>query len=248
MEHTPIKQKIAVITGASRGIGEAIALRLAEEGYHLVLNARGEEALLALSERIRKEYPVTCIPVPGDIGREETVEKLFAITKEQLGIPTLLVYIAGFSQIGLLTELPLEQWEQVFRTNLTSVFLCSRRAASLMLEKKEGKILTISSVWGEVGASCEVAYSASKGAVNAFTKALAKELAPSHISVNALACGAIDTAMNQCFSPEERQELCEEIPMGRMGTPGEVAEMVRQLAEAPEYLTGQIIRMDGGWI
>ena len=117
-----------------------------------------------------------------------------------------------------------------------------------MVRKKQGKIINISSVWGVCGASCEAAYSASKGGVNALTMALAKELAPSNIQVNAIACGAIDTDMNRFLAPEERQALLEEIPMGRMGTPKEAAQLILKLLESPAYLTGQIIRLDGGWI
>ncbi len=117
-----------------------------------------------------------------------------------------------------------------------------------MLQRKSGKIINISSVWGNVGASCEVAYSASKGGVNAFTRALAKELAPSNIQVNAIACGMIDTRMNDCFSEEERLALAEEIPSGRFGTPEEVAALALQLCTENSYLTGQIITLDGGWI
>lgn len=116
-----------------------------------------------------------------------------------------------------------------------------------MVHNQYGRIINISSVWGIAGASCEVAYSASKGGVNAFTKALAKELAPSNISVNAIACGVIDTKMNQCFSKEERNQLADEIPAGRFGTPEETAQLVASLANAPAYLTGQIIAFDGGW-
>ena len=116
-----------------------------------------------------------------------------------------------------------------------------------MVHQKSGRIVNISSVWGNVGASCEVAYSAAKGGINSFTKALAKELAPSGIAVNALACGIIDTPMNHCFSREEIDAICEEIPAGRMGTPEEAAEMVCLLAKAPVYMTGQILTMDGGW-
>lgn len=134
------------------------------------------------------------------------------------------------------------------RTNVTSAFLCARAAIPYMLRRKSGSIINVSSVWGCVGASCEAAYSASKGAVNALTRALAKELAPSGIAVNAVACGAVDTDMNACFSPEERQEIAEEIPAGRFALPSEAADLIYTLAERPSYLTGQIIRLDGGWI
>ena len=116
-----------------------------------------------------------------------------------------------------------------------------------MLQKHSGRIINISSVWGNVGASMEVAYSASKGGVNSFTKALAKELAPSNIQVNAISCGVIDTAMNHCFSPEEMDALRQEIPADRLGQPEEVGQLVLQLIQAPAYLTGQILTIDGGW-
>ena len=145
-------------------------------------------------------------------------------------------------------EMSVEEWHHVIHTNLDSMFYTSRYAIPLMLHKKSGKIINISSVWGNVGASMEVAYSASKGGVNSFTKALAKELAPSHIQVNAIACGVIDTDMNRCFSKEDMEALREEIPADRIGQPAEVAQMVLSVLQTPEYLTGQIITLDGAWI
>ena len=127
------------------------------------------------------------------------------------------------------------------------MFCCCKQAIPNMVHNKSGRILNISSVWGNVGASCEVAYSASKGGVNAFTKALAKELAPSGITVNAIACGVIDTRMNQCFSEEERRQLADEIPAGRFGRAQEAAQLALAVVTSPTYLTGQIITMDGGW-
>lgn len=138
-------------------------------------------------------------------------------------------------------------WEHVMNTNLTSVFNSCSQVIPYMVQAQKGRILNVSSVWGKVGASCEVAYSASKGAVNAFTKALAKELAPSHISVNAIAFGAIDTTMNAHLTAEEKEDLEEEIPAGRMGTVEEAAEFIASLAKSGTYLTGQVISFDGGW-
>jgi len=160
----------------------------------------------------------------------------------------ILINNAGISYIGLFTEMTPDDWRKVIDTNLTSVFNCCRLASPSMIARKSGKIINISSVWGSVGASCEVAYSASKGGINAFTKALAKELAPSNIQVNAVACGVIDTEMNRCFTEEDKQALIEEIPANRMGRSDEVAELVYQLTTGNEYLTGQIIHLDGGWI
>ena len=165
-----------------------------------------------------------------------------------LGYVDLLVNCAGIAHIGLLSDMTKNEWNHLLNTNLSSVFYCCRSIIPSMVHNKSGRIINISSVWGTVGASCEVAYSASKGAIHSFTKGLAKELAPSGITVNALACGMIDTKMNACFSPEEIRTICEEIPAGRMGTPEEVAQCVSLLANAPAYLTGQIIAIDGGWV
>jgi 3-oxoacyl-[acyl-carrier protein] reductase len=142
----------------------------------------------------------------------------------------------------------IKDWNSIISTNLTSVFNCCSLAIPDMVRQKSGKIINISSVWGNVGASCEVAYSASKGGMNAFTKALAKELAPSNIQVNAIACGAIDTEMNRILTAEELLQLTDEIPAGRLGRAEEVADLVYQLAQNNNYLTGQIIGLDGGWI
>ena len=162
--------------------------------------------------------------------------------------PDLVINNAGISYIGLLQDMAPEEWDRIVRTNLTSVFNCSKLAIPHMLEQKSGKILNISSVWGNVGASCEVAYSATKGGINSFTRALAKELAPSNVQVNAVACGAIDTDMNHFLEKEELEALKEEIPAGRLAKPEEVAQLLLQLARSDSYLTGQIIGFDGGWI
>lgn len=141
----------------------------------------------------------------------------------------------------------IEAWQEVLNTNLSGAFYTSRLAIPLMLKNHRGKILNVSSVWGNVGASMEVAYSASKAGLNGLTRALAKELAPSNIQVNAVACGLIDTDMNRCFSEEDMASIIEEIPADRIGTPAETAAMLLLLADAPSYLTGQILTMDGGW-
>ena len=141
-----------------------------------------------------------------------------------------------------------EEWTRILNTNLSSSFYCSRAAIPYMVRQKKGKIINISSMWGRVGASCEAAYSATKAGMNGLTMALAKELAPSNIQVNAIACGVIDTEMNAVFSDEERQELAEEIPAGRFGTAAEVGQLAFDLSENHSYLTGQIIGLDGGFI
>lgn len=243
------KIRTAFISGASHGIGRAIAYKLAAEGCHLALNCKNsKEALKDICEDLAERYGIVALPLIGDIGDAAAVSQMFSRINECMGQIDWLVNNAGISQIGLLSELSIHDWQTMLDTNLSSVFYCCRQVIPGMVQKKSGKILNISSVWGEVGASCEAAYSAAKGGVNALTKALAKELAPSGIQVNAIACGCIDTRMNACFSQQERSELENEIPAGRYGTADEVAHLAWQLLSGNDYLTGQIIRLDGGWI
>ncbi len=239
------QKKCALITGASRGIGRAIANAYAAAGFRLYLTCVHSERLLAsFCTELTQKYHVPAFPFCGDMGDFDTVQALFA------NIPHLdvLVNNAGISHIGLLSDMSVSEWRRLMSTNLDSCFYTCKLAVPLMLQKKQGKIINISSVWGSAGASMEVAYSASKGAVNSFTKALAKELAPSNIQVNAIACGVIDTDMNRCFSEEEMQALIGEIPADRLGSPQEVADLALQLSGAPAYLTGQIITIDGGFL
>jgi 3-oxoacyl-[acyl-carrier protein] reductase len=241
--------KTALVTGASRGIGRAIALNLAANGYHLMITChKNREMLEDVKHYIEAHFPVTCISFTGDMGDYPTVEQMFATFSEHFSALDVLVNNAGISQIGLLTDLSPEEWDRILQTNLSSVFYTCKCAIPLMLRRKNGKIVNISSVWGVAGASCEVAYSASKGGVNALTKALAKELAPSNIQVNAIACGTIDTEMNGFLTEEELESLLLEIPAGRMGRPDEVASLVLDLCTENDYLTGQVIQLDGGWI
>lgn len=240
--------KIILITGASRGIGAAIAERFAKEGYTLIINSsKSKDDLYLLKEKIEQLYHVPVLASTGNIGDYNYVITLFEEIKHTFGGVDVLINNAGISHIGLLTDTTYEEWNTILNTNLSSAFYTAKLSIPYMLSKKAGKIINISSVWGNVGASCEVAYSASKGGLNSFTKALAKELAPSNIQVNAIACGCIDTAMNQCFTSEERKALEDEIPAGRFGTPNEVAELAFSLASNHNYLTGQIITLDGGW-
>lgn len=237
--------KTALITGASRGIGAAIAEKFAKEGYDLILVAHKSLDLLKdLSHKLNEKYGISCTYHIGDMGDSAFVKSIFTSIEEL----DVLVNNAGISHIGLLQDMTDEEWQRIMATNLDSVFFSCRAAIPLMLKKHSGHIINISSAWGLVGAGTEVAYSASKGGLNSFTKALGKELAPSSISVNAIACGVIDTEMNAFLSDEEKEALIDEIPFGRMGTPEEVAETALLLANSPTYLTGQIIGLDGGWI
>ncbi|MBO5070156.1 MAG: 3-oxoacyl-ACP reductase FabG [Roseburia sp.] len=241
--------RTVLITGASRGIGRAIAAEFAKAGDRLVITcSKTEPELLALAEELKSTFHTQVLTSIGDMGDYAYVEQLFARIDAELDGVDVLVNNAGISYVGLLTDMSIADWNHIVNTNLTSVFSACKLAIPYMVHQKCGKIINISSVWGNVGASCEVAYSACKGGINSFTKALAKELAPSNIQVNAIACGCIDTRMNACFSEEERAALAEEIPAGRFGTPEDVAALALQLATGNEYLTGQIITLDGGWI
>ena len=239
--------RTAIITGASGGIGSAIAKKMAANGYSLaLLGNRSVESLKKTADACRF-YGNMVTSLSGSLCSGETATSLMTNAINALGHVDCLINCAGISYIGLITDMSDDDWKHIIDSNLSSVFYCCRAVVPSMVNRKQGRILNISSVWGNTGASCEAAYAASKGGMNAFTKALAKELAPSGIAVNALSCGAIDTAMNQCFSEEEITALCEEIPVGRMGTPADVAQMAALLCEAPCYLTAQIITMDGGW-
>lgn len=244
MPNTSSSCPTALITGASRGIGKAIAEAFADAGYDLILTCRktmGE--LNVVANELSGKYGISCRAIQTDMGNADDVARLFSEIKSL----DVLVNNAGISYVGLLTDMSVEEWQQVMAVNLDSCFYTAKYAIPLMLQKHAGRIINISSVWGNVGASMEVAYSASKGGINAFTKALAKELAPSNIQVNAISCGLIDTAMNACFTEEDLAAITEEIPADRMGKPEEVAGLALQLAQAPAYLTGQIITIDGGW-
>lgn len=237
--------KRALVTGASRGIGRAIATRLASEGFDLVLTCvYNIEELQKVAIDLSSQYNILCKAVLCDGADAEQVESLFEETND-FGV---VVNNAGIAYVGLLQDMTIEEWDKVINTNLRSVFVTSKLAIPKMVERKEGRIINISSMWGDVGASCEVAYSASKGGVNSFTKALAKELAPSNIAVNAISCGVIDTDMNGHLSLDEKNELADCIPAGRFATTSEVADLVWNIIQSPAYLTGQIIRLDGGMI
>lgn len=243
-----MSRKTVLITGASRGIGKAIAIKFARENYNVAISCISREKSLLEVKKEIETFHTPCLAFLGDAGDMKQCETMFAEITRCLSAPDVLINNAGISHIGLLQDMSFEEWNKMILTNLTSVFNCCKLAIPDMVSKKQGKIINISSVWGNRGASCEVAYSAAKGGVNAFTKALAKELAPSNIQVNAVACGAIDTEMNQFLEESERASLINEIPAGRLGRPEEVADLVYNLAQENSYLTGQVIGLDGGWM
>ena len=242
-------KKTALITGASRGIGKAIATTLAAEGYHLALFCHNNIDLLnELAQELRDQFKVEVYTYCGDISDSGFTIPACDDALAKLGQIDVLVNNAGIAHIGLLTDMTLDQWDNMIGTNLSPLFYTAKAIVPAMVNRKSGNIINISSMWGTVGASCEVAYSATKGGVNSFTKALAKELAPNGIAVNAITCGVVDTDMNGMLSAEEKAELAEEIPAGHFAAPSEIAEAVLSIIKAPSYMTGQIIGVDGGYI
>ena len=237
-------RKHAIITGASRGIGRAMACEFARNGYDLTITClKNTQMLKSLAAELTGQYKINCRTFTGDLSEYDNVEALF----KDIDRVDVLINNAGVSYHGLTQDMSPKDWNYVISANLSSAFYTSSLAIPLMLKQKSGKIINISSVWGEHGASMETAYSASKGGLNAFTRALARELAPSSIQVNAIACGMIDTDMNMIFNKEEINDIISEIPADRMGQPEEAARLAIQLCTGNEYLTGQIITLDGGW-
>ena len=212
--------------------------------FFIVLDLR----LLKKIEDEGRERGAEVLSILADVSDYEACKLLVQQAVERFGTIDLLVNDAGVSHIGLFQDMTPDEWQRVMNVNIGSVMNLCHLVIPSMVHRHHGRIINISSVWGNVGASCEAVYSASKGAINSFTKALAKELAPSNIQVNAIAFGAIETPMNAWLSKEEAEALADEIPAGREGTKEEAAQMICMVADAPDYLTGQIITMDGGWI
>lgn len=248
-EQEASRKKTVLITGSSRGIGRAAALKFARKGgYNIVINASRSIDELKQTEVDLLQFPNTEVLMsPGDVSDEAYIKALFLKIEEVFGGLDILINNAGIDYFGLLQDMTVTDWDRIMGVNVRGVFLCTKYAIPLMLKRHSGSIINISSVWGTKGGSCEAAYSASKGAVIAFTKAMAQELSPSRIRVNALAFGAIDTAMNDRLTEDEKLELNDEIPLGRMGTPAEAAELIYGTAVRHPYLTGQVITLDGGW-
>lgn len=241
-------KKNVLITGSSRGIGRACALAFSSAGYHVFINCNRSLSSLEQLEGEIHRLGGTCTCVPGDVSKPDAVTDIFQTIHSTCAGLDILVNNAGIAHFGLLTDLSDEDWRKILDTNLSSAFYCCRAAIPHMVSVKSGRIINVSSMWGTAGASCEAAYSASKAGLHGLTKSLAKELAPSNIQVNAIACGVIDTTMNDRLNEEERLSLMEEIPAGRFAAPEEAARLILQIAESPSYMTGQIIGIDGGYL
>lgn len=239
--------RTVLITGASRGIGRQIALTFAQSGYNIIATCIHNEAMMLSLKSEIESFNVDFHYYVGDLSDFEESNRLYNFIIDNKLNVDILINNAGISVVGLLQDITALEWNKLWNTNVTSMVALSKALIPLFLNNGSGKILNISSVWGNVGASCEVAYSATKGAVNSFTKALAKELAPSNIQVNAISCGIIDTDMNAHLSKHDIEDISDDIPVGRIGTPQDIADVALSIVNAGNYLTGQIITVDGGW-
>lgn len=241
--------KVALITGSSKGIGKAIAINLAKNGYSVVINCKN--SIDKLDETFKEIQNITknVLAIKCDISNYDDCQNMYNEIIKKFGKIDILVNNAGISYVGLFNEMLPKDWQNILKTNLEGTINISHFAVKDMIKRKSGNIINISSIWGNIGASCEVIYSASKGGINSFTKALAKELAPSNIIVNAISCGAIETEMNDFLSEQEKKDFANEIPLMRFGKPEEVANLCLYLISSKNsYLTGQIINLDGGFL
>jgi 3-oxoacyl-[acyl-carrier protein] reductase len=240
--------KTVLITGASRGIGREIAIKFASEGYDVILNYNNSEAKAKSLEKQIEKMGVKCLTFKADVSVEHEVKLMVDWALKEFGRIDVLVNNAGVSLSKLFQLTTTDEVARVFGVNTFGVINCSKAVVPSMVSEKSGKIINISSIWGKVGASMETIYSASKGAVISFTMALAKELAPSNISVNCVCPGVIETDMLLEYNEEDKRELKEQTPLNRLGTPQDVANAVYFLAsDNATFITGQVITVDGGF-
>ena len=238
--------KTVIVTGGSRGIGASIVKELAKCGYNVVLNyKKSEEAAKNIQKELRKQ-DLSIEIFKADVSKRAEVKELVKFTLDKFKNVDILINNAGIDQIKLFTDITDDDWNTMMQVNVNSVFYCTQEVLENMIHNKKGCIINISSIWGSIGASCEVHYSTSKAAIEGMTKALAKELGPSNIRVNSIAPGIVNTDMNKQLAKEELEELKKEIPLGRIAEPDEIVKSVKWLIE-DEYISGQIIGVNGGW-
>ena len=238
--------KVVIVTGGSRGIGAQIVRDLAKLGYTVILNYnKSKECAKTIEDELKQQGFYVEI-FKADVSKKEEAEDLVNFTLNKYGKIDVLINNAGISQSKLFTDITDEDWLNMINTNLNSAFYCTRETVKNMIHNKQGLVVNIASIWGITGASCEVHYSTAKAGVIGFTKALAKELGPSNIRVNAIAPGIIDTEMNSEYSKEDVEELKNEIPLGKIGTTTSISKCVKWLIE-DDYTTGEIISINGGW-
>lgn len=237
--------KTALITGGTKGIGKAIAYAFLQRGYEVVLNYHSDEKVALATQEEFNMLGYCPVLQRADVSDERQVKNMFAEFFSVYDRLDVLVNNAGISKIKVIQDTTPDDWDKIFGVNVRGMYLCCRESVNKMIASG-GCIINVGSIWGEVGASCEVAYSASKGAVIAFTKALAKELAPSNVRVNCVSPGVIATEMNAHLSDMEMRDLAESIPLGRIGDPVSVAQACIYLAEA-DYVTGEVLSVGGGF-
>lgn len=235
-------KKNVIITGASRGIGNSIAKLLAKENYQVIANYNKSEIE---AKKLKEEYNVDIFQA--DVSKREEVKALINYTINKYKKIDCIINNAGIDQIKMFVDITDKDWEDMIQNNLNSVFYMCQETIPYMVNRKEGNIINISSIWGQIGASCESHYAATKAAIDAITKSLAKELGDSNIRVNSIAPGIIDTEMNNNLSEEERKDIIKEIPLKKIGKKEDVARCVKWLLE-DEYVTGQVININGGWL
>lgn len=237
-----IENKVAIVTGGSKGIGASIVKKLAQNGYIVVLNYnKSEKEAKEIENKFDNVYVFKA-----DISNYDEVKALVDFTINKFKKIDLLINNAGIDLIKTINDTKIEEFDKVLKTNLYSAFYTSKEVSKYMINNKSGKIINISSIWGIIGASCEMTYSVSKAGLDAMTKSLAKELGPSNIQVNSIAPGIIDTDMNKFLTEEEKEQIISEIPLEHIGNVEDVADCVLFLANA-NYITGQVIQVNGGW-
>ena len=238
--------KTVIVTGGSRGIGAAIVNLLAKEDYNIILNYNKSEEIAKKMQEEFTSLGKTVEIFKADVSKREEVKKLVDFAIKNFGKIDILINNAGISQTKLFTDITDDDWNNMININLNSVFYMTQEVVPYMIHEKQGCIINISSIWGMIGASCEVHYSVAKAGVDAMTKSLAKELGLSNIRVNSIAPGIIDTDMNKYLTEKELEEIKEEIPLGKVGDTCAIAKCVKWLIE-DDYTTGQIISINGGW-
>lgn len=243
------KNKVVLVTGGSRGIGAAIVRQLAQEGYSVAVNYHHSEKMAYDLSKEISSFGGKAMAIKADVSNLTEVDNMFSEIEKNLGNVDILINNAGISSRGLVTEISEAEWDQVIGINLKGAFLCCKRALPNMINKKWGKIINISSVWGITGASYESLYATSKGGLITFSKSLAKELDLSGIAVNVIAPGPIETDMlNEELDKGEKLSLVEKIPLGRLGRPEDVASICSYFVNESSFITGQVITIDGGFI
>lgn len=235
-------KKVVIVTGASRGIGNSIAKLLAKDDYQVIANYNKSEVE---AKKLKEEFGVDIFQA--DVSKREEVKALINYTINKYKKIDCIINNAGIDQVKMFVDITDKDWEYMIKNNLNSVFYMCQETIPYMVNRQEGSIINISSIWGQIGASCESHYAATKAAIDAITKSLAKELGDSNIRVNSIAPGIIDTEMNNNLSEKEKDDIIKEIPLRKIGKKEDIAKCVKWLLE-DEYVTGQVININGGWL